>query len=248
MESGPKLAIGSATVLLLVLGGLVWRTHYKNTHDTMVVQAPLQSRTLTADDYVYPRHLHPDSMNDARDLTGKTIWVSAGGQLDYYKDSGNHVDYAKPAGTLPGAEPLAIKGAFEEVAPASGRAVARIPAGKRQVLLAFTLPKSGDAKTLYATPVAYFDDGVYTFFSDQIFFYDDPHQLYKWGPEMWAHIDKHEAVQGMTEDQAMMSLGEVTRPSSDDAGNRSVWFDNDGHPVTIVFADGKATSITPSKE
>jgi hypothetical protein len=195
---------------------------------------------------VFLRKQRPDSLKDERALIGKTIWVSAGGQMDYYKATGKHVDYEHPVGVLLGAEPLVIKDVFEQVPPKTGRAVARISAGQRHVLLAFTMPKSADANTVYAVPVGNFGNGSYTFLTDEIFFYDDPHGLYKhWGPEMWAHIDKHEAVPGMSENQAMMALGQVIEPHGDKPGDRSVTFNNNGHPVTIEFEGGKATKITP---
>ena len=108
------------------------------------------------------RKERPDSLKDERELIGKTIWVSAGGQMDHYKDTGKHVDYAKPAGVLLGAEPLVIKDVFEEKAPANSRATFRIAPGQRQVLLAFTMPKSSDPNALYAVPVGNFDEGSTT--------------------------------------------------------------------------------------
>jgi hypothetical protein len=62
---------------------------------------------------------------------------------------------------------------------------------------------------------------------------------------MWSAIDQHQAVLGMSENQAMMSLGEVTVPDSDNTGNRNVRFDNDGHPIAIQFVKNKAVKITP---
>jgi len=49
----------------------------------------------------------------------------------------------------------------------------------------------------------------------------------------------------MSENQAMMSLGEVIKPGSDDAGNRDISFDNNGKPLMIQFKDNKAVKITP---
>ena len=64
---------------------------------------------------------------------------------------------------------------------------------------------------------------------------------------MWSVIDKHQAVVGMSENQAMMSMGQVIIPHGDKMGDRSVTYDNDGHPVDIDFVDGKAVKITPEK-
>jgi hypothetical protein len=37
----------------------------------------------------------------------------------------------------------------------------------------------------------------------------------------------------------------VTTPSSQEIGNRSIVFDNNGKPVTVVFEKDKAVTITP---
>ena len=114
------------------------------------------------------------------------------------------------------------------------------------MLLAFTLPKSSDPKAEFALPVGNYEGGNYNFVSDDIFFYDDPHVLYKhWGPEIWAHIDKHEVVPGMSENQAMMSLGEVIEPHGDTIGDRSVTYHVGSHEMTLEVADNKAVKITP---
>ena len=248
-SNGKMIALG-VTLLMVVLIGLRVYIQYRRNHEAgPVAKNPYEKPKLTADQMVVIRKQYPDSLKDERALIGKTIWVSAGDQLDYYPYAAHHADYAHRVGTLPGAEPLLIKDVFEQVPPsgaAFSRVVARIPAGQRHVLLAFSLPNSANPKALYATPVGDYADGGYTFQSDNIFFYDDPHQLYKfWGPDMWAHIEKHEAVQGMSEDQAMMSLGEVMVPSSDSMGDRTVTYDNNGHPMKIVFEKDKATSMTP---
>jgi hypothetical protein len=248
MDNGPKVAIGMAVVLVLAVGirvGLIYRANHE---EVAAPKSPYEvTRTIDADDNVYLRKEHPDSLADERTLIGKPLWVSAGGQMDYYRDTGNHVDYAHSVGVLLGAEPMLVKGVFEEKAPATGRSVFRIAAGDRQVLLAFTLPQSPDPKTLYALPVGNYENGSYNFFTDEIFFYDDPHTLYSfWGPAMWSHIDKHEAVLGMSENQAMMSLGQVSTPHGDTVGDRSVTYDDNGHPVTMDFVGNKAVKLTPS--
>jgi hypothetical protein len=250
MTNGMKAALGLTAVLVVAIGGEMLYIHHRNyvdQHMTVPSQNQYQeSRRLTDDDNVFLRKERPDSLADERTLIGKTIWVSAGGQMDYYKDTGKHVDYAHPVGVLLGAEPLIIKDVFEEVPPKTGRAVARISAGQKHVLLAFTMPRSDDPKQFYAVPVGNYDEGSYNFLTDEIFFYDDPHILYKyWGPEMWAHVDKHEPVLGMSENQAMMALGQVINPHGDNVGDRSVTYNNNDHPVTIDFTNDKAVKITP---
>lgn len=247
MDSWKKGAIGFTLLGVVAIGGELLYLHHRNNQEAPEKMVP-DAYKLSDDDMVTInlKKLRPDSLKELRALVGKTIWVSAGGQLDYYKDTGKRVDYTHAVGTLKGAEPLEIKDVFEQVPPHNAtRAVARISPGQRHVLLAFTMPKSDDPKALYATPVGHYEGGIYEIYNDQIFYYDDPHMLYKhWPADAWAHIDKHEVVPGMTENQAMMAYGQVLKWSSDTPGDRTIRYENSGHPMKVVFEHGKATSVT----
>jgi hypothetical protein len=251
MNKGLQVALAGTVALVVAVGIEALYIHHRNVTDE---NAPAVRKNayveppLTDDQAVFLRKERPDSIADEKKLIGKTIWVSAGGQMEYYKDGGKHAEYAHPAGVLLGAEPLIVRDVFEQVAPKNSRAVFRIAAGQRQVLLAFTMPNSTDPKQLYAAPVGNYDEGHYNLLTDEIFFYDDPHVLYKhWGARMWAHVDKHEPVLGMSENQAMMALGQTITPHGDNVGDRSVTYDNSGHPVTIEFEHNKAVKITPGE-
>jgi hypothetical protein len=244
MENGPKVAIGISVVMVLALGvriGLI----YKANHEPGPTRpGETASRKIDPDFLVFRKKMRPSTPADEKDLIGKTVWVAAGGQLSYFPDKGKHADYAKPQGVLPGAEAMVVHEVFEQKAPAG--VTMSIPAGQKQVLLGVSLPQSSDPKAMYAVPVGDFDEGSYTFLSDEILFYDDPHQLYNhWPAAVWQHIDKHEAAVGMTEDQVAMALGQVATPSNETAGNRSILYANAGHPVTVEFTDGKATRVSP---
>ena len=77
----------------------------------------------------------------------------------------------------------------------------------------FTMPKSADPTKEYAVPVGYKRRQDYTFYTDEIFFYDDPHELYKhWGPEIWKAVDSHQVILGMNRTPGgSLSLGQVAR-------------------------------------
>jgi hypothetical protein len=153
--------------------------------------------------------------------------------------AGPAAKYAKSAGTLLGAEPIVVKDAFEQVAPKA--ATFRIPGGEKQVLLVFTKP--GDTKA-YAVPVGYRQDGQYTFYTDELFFYDDPHGLYKhWGPEIWKAVDTHQVILGMNERQVELSLGQVSKSTSKAYGDRMVVFANLGKPMAVTFVKNKVTAF-----
>ncbi len=190
------------------------------------------------DDLVYLKQKRPTSLADVKELVGSTVWVSAGGQLDFYPYAGHSANYGT-AGTLLGAEPMVVKDFVEQVAPKS--ATFRIPGGDKQVLMVFTKPND---KKEYAVPMGYRQAGQYTFYTDEVLFYDDPHELYKhWGPEIWKAVDEHRVILGMNERQVQLALGQVSKSTSKDYGNRMVVFANLGHPQAVTFVKNKVTAF-----
>jgi hypothetical protein len=237
MKNGVKAAIGATAVLILAVGGeFAWLHHERNAPE--VVKVP-EREVIADDDLVFLKKKRPDSMKDAKELTGSTVWVSAGGQMEFYPYVGHAVQYGKSAGTLLGAEPIVVKDAVEQVAPKA--ATFRIPGGDKQVSLVFTKPN--DTKE-YAVPVGYRQAGQYTFYTDEILFYDDPHELYKhWGPDIWKAVDTHQVILGMNERQVELSLGQVSKSTSKDYGNRMVVFANLGKPMAVTFVKNKVTAF-----
>jgi hypothetical protein len=239
MNNGAKAAIGATAFLILAVGGqLLWLHRERNAPVT--VKAP-EREVIASDDLVFLKQKRPDSLKDVKELKGSTLWVSAGGQLDFYPFVGHAAQYGKSIGTLLGAEPIVVKDAVEQAAPKT--ATFRIPGGDKQVLLVFTKPGSSDAKE-YAVPVGYRQAGQYTFLTDEIFFYEDPHELYKhWGPEIWKAVDAHEVILGMNERQVELALGQVSQSTSKDYGNRMVVFANMGKPMAVTFVKNKVTAF-----
>jgi hypothetical protein len=161
--------------------------------------------------------------------------------MNYFPFVAHKVDYAHTPGVLLGAEKIVVVDAVEQVAAKTPEATFRIPAGDKQVLLVFT--KDGDSKE-YAVPVGYVQKGDYTFATDGIFFYEDPHKLYAhWGPEIWKAVDEHRATLGMNERQVQMALGQVSDPHGEKVGDRVVIYDDQGKPKKVTFEHGKATKI-----
>jgi len=247
MENGKKAAIAGTVILLALVGvrvGLIY--HERHTPIKVPATPTASTEKISDDDLVFLKKKRPDSMADIQTLIGARLWVSAGGQLDYYPYAGHRVEYGKKAGTLLGAEPLVVRDAVEQVAPKS--ATFRIPGGDRQVSLVFTLPKSSDPTKEYAVPVGYKEGGQYTFYTDEIFFYDDPHDLYKhWGPEIWKAVDAHQVILGMNERQVELALGQVSKSVSQDYGNRLVVFANMGKPMAVTFVNNKVTAFRPDQ-
>ena len=245
MENGKKAALGGTLLLFAVAGvrvGMIYRQ--RNAPEAPVTQ-PAREK-IADDDLVFLKKKRQDKIEDTKELVGQPLWVSAGGQMDYYPAQGKHVDYSKTSGTLLGAQKLEVKGFVEQVAPKS--ATNRIPGGDRQVLMLFTLPGSEKPDQVYGVPVGYNEAGQYTFYLDEIFFYDDPHELYKhWGPEIWKAVDSHQVILGMSERQTQLALGQVSKSLSNDYGNRLVVYANLGKPIAVTFVKNKATAFRPDQ-
>ena len=137
MTSGKKAAVGFTLLMVLAVGiELAWLHHERNAPGPAL--APEYGQT-DPDELVFLKKERPSNMADLKDLYGRTLWVSAGGQMDYFPANGHHADLSKSAGTLLGAAPIMVKDAFEQVG--SANTTFRIKGGDKQVFLAFTMPK-----------------------------------------------------------------------------------------------------------
>ncbi len=102
------------------------------------------------------------------------------------------------------------------------------PSGK-QVLAKFEL----DGKP-YVVPIGVEKDGDYTIYADDMFFIEDPHELYKhWPAEVWKAIENHEVRPGMSELQTDFAIG-LGVPGSGPYGSRTLRYPNGGKPLVIV--------------
>lgn len=241
MENAKKLSLALTAILLIAVGirfYLIYQERQQAEHPAVQPQPEVK---ISDDDSVFLRKLYPASIQDVKALDGKPVWVMAAGQLDYFPYTAHHVDYAHNLGVLLGAEQLNVKDVVQQAKPAS--VTTRIAGGNRQISLVFT--KNGSDKE-YAVPVGYYDAGGYTFLLDNVFFYDDPHQLYKhWPKDVWDAVDLHEAKPGMNEQQVGLALGQVSTSDSNDIGNRTVEYYNDGKKIDVTFVNNKATEVKP---
>lgn len=240
-SSGMKKLVIAFTALMLIFVGVRVLMIMKQRRDDATVKVNEgPSHHLTQDDYIVPRKMYPNSMADVRTLDGKRVWAFAAGQLTSFPATPSHVDFAHPAALLQGAEPLDVTNFIEQVAPAS--LYTRVPRGDAQVLMLFHKPAAPGK--LFGTAVGYREGKNYTFYLDEAYFYDDPHILYKhWPANIWQAVDSHKAMPGMNELQAQLALGQVSKPGEGKPNNRTVVYDNGGHPISITFEHGKATTI-----
>ncbi|MCL2659574.1 MAG: hypothetical protein FWD64_03530 [Acidobacteriaceae bacterium] len=245
METGKKAALFGTLAVLAAAGVRIGMIYHERNSPMVLREQP--QYTISADELVFLKQKRPDTPADLKDLVGTTVWLSAGGQMEYYPFAANRAEYAKSAGTLLGAEPILINKVFEQVAPISSRS--RIPRGDRHVLVAFTRPRSDNPAKEYALPVGYHDHDGYTLYTDKIFFYDDPHELYKhWGPKVWEAIDEHKVILGMSEREVQLSFGQVSQSLSSEYGNRLVVYNNLGRPIDVTFVKDRVTSFRPHAE
>ena len=111
--------------------------------------------------------------------------------------------------------------------------------GIKQVIACFEL----DGKS-YAAPIGAVKGGDFKIYSDDIFFIEDPHELYKhWPADIWKKIDAHEVQVGMSELQASFAIGMGVPESSGDYGSRTLHYPNGGKPLSITFENDKAVAI-----
>ncbi len=222
-------------VAIVLAGGRAAYIVYER-HEAMKEDAkPRQETALKADYYVTPKKLHPYDLKSARQLTQQPVWAKVGYSLTYYPyDVARHkTDFGHEAGTLLPLQKLAILDVVTDVAPQAP--------GVKQVLALFAL----DGKS-YAAPIGAEKGGDFKIYSDNIFFIEDPHNLYKhWPADVWKAIDAHEVQPGMSELQAAFAIGVGVAVGSGDYGSRTLHYANGGRPLVIAYQNDKAVEIKP---
>lgn len=237
MKTWHKLALIFVPAILILGIGILIIHHVRS--QPAAVQPRTQEPQLSQDEMVVPRKLFIDDLKSARALIGKPVWIQAGYELDYYPYAGHRVDFAHKAGVLPGIQQLNITSIVTQKVPAG--VPTRIARGTAQAFAVFTLP--GDPKE-YATAIGTIAGSDTAFYCDNVFYYDDPHQMYKfWPADIWQAIDRHQPKLGMNELQTSMALGVMQQSDSSDYGNRTVTYDAGGKHWSVTFENDKATQI-----
>jgi hypothetical protein len=218
---------------IVLAGGRAAYIVYERREARKADEQPKQEQALNPDYYVTPRKLHPYDLKSARQLTEQPVWVKVGYGNTYYPyDVRAHkADFSREAGTLPPLQKLQIQDVVTGVSPL-------YPAA-RQVLARFEL----EGKP-YVVPIGVEKAGEYQIYSDQMFFIEDPHELYKhWPADVWKAIDHHEVRPGMNELQSAFAIGLGVPEGS--GADRRVKYPNGGKPLVVTFRNGKAKEITP---
>jgi hypothetical protein len=232
-ESRKKLQIVMLAAIVIA-GGRAAYIVYDRYQERKEAEQPKKEVALKADYYVSPRKLHPYDLKSARELTKQPVWVRAGYFHTYYPyDVARHkADFAHESGTLLPLQKIQIQDVVTDTSPKDP--------GSKQVLARFELDGKG-----YAVPIGAKQGADFKIYSDDIFFIEDPHELYKhWPAEVWQAIDQHEARPGMNELQAGFALGAgIPEGSGGEYGSRTLHYANGGKPMIITFHGDKAVEI-----
>jgi hypothetical protein len=235
MQISPELKQRLQLVMLaaiLVSGARLVYILYQR-HESRVEQAKKQPPPLDADYYVTPKKLYPFDLKSARQLTLQPVWVKVGYAYTYfpYDPARHRVDFSHEGGKLLPIEKLQITDVISEDAPQSP--------GERQVMAVF----EKDGKT-YAFSIGSIKGADYKFYSDEMLFIQDPHELYKhWPADVWVAIDKHQVKAGMSELQSDFAVGLGIPEKSGEPGNRTVNYPNGSNPLSVTYHNEKAAEI-----
>jgi hypothetical protein len=221
-------------VAILVSGTRLAYILYER-HESRLEVAKKQAPPLNPDYYVTPKKLYPYDLKSARQLSWQPVWVKVGYAYTFYPYDGtrHRVDFSHEAGRLLPIEKLQIKDVISANSPDAP--------GEPQVMATFE--KDGKA---FAFSIGSIRGGDYKFYSDEMLFLQDPHELYKhWPADIWESIDKHQVKPGMNELQADFAVGLGIPDKSGEPGNRTVNYPNGGNPLSVTYRNDKAAEIKP---
>lgn len=211
--------------------GLIFYERHQDNARLVKKEAP----PLNPDYYVNIKKLYPYDLKSAKQLTRQAVWVKVGYFYPFYSydPAAHHTDFSHEAGKLLPLQKLEIKDVVASISPNNP--------GGLQVLAVFK-----DKGKSYATAIGNDRGGDFKFYSDDMFFIEDPHQLYShWPSEVWQAIDQHQVKPGMNELQADFAIGIGLLDSGSGSVDKTLNYPNGGKPVTISFRDGKAAEIRP---
>jgi hypothetical protein len=237
MSPEAKHKLQLALLLAMVVAGLrAGYILYQRHEDKAAAEKQKQAANAgysNPDYYVHPKKLYPYDLKSAKQLMQQPVWVKEGYRYTYYPydTSSKRVDFAREAGLLLPIEKLEIKDVVTAKPAGAGQ--------RLQVMAVFQ--KEGK---MYAVPIGFEADEQYKIYSDEMFFVEDPHDLYKhWPTDVWQAVDQHQVKPGMNEMQADFAIGMGVPNAGDTSYEKTVRYPNGGKPLVIVYHDGKAAEI-----
>jgi hypothetical protein len=231
-----KQKIQVALILAMLVAGIRLAIILYERHEDAIEQTKKPDvRALNPDYYVTPKKLYPYDLKSAKQLTRQPVWVKVGYAYSYYAyDPATHRgNFSHEAGKLLPIQKLEITAIVTAVSPNAP--------GERQVMAVF----EQDGKH-YAASIGTEKNGDYRFYSDDMLFIEDPHQLYKhWPEDVWQAIDQHQVKPGMNELQADFAIGIGLLRLGGDSSDRTLEYPNGGKPLSVSYHEGKAIEIRP---
>jgi hypothetical protein len=226
-----QIALALAVVVAGVRAGYLLYERHEDYVAAEKVEQAKKAGYSNLDFYVRPKKLYPFDVKSAKQLTLQPVWVVDGYRYTYYRyvPVAKSVDFAHEAGLLGPLERLEIKDVMAIAAPG----------GRRQVVATFE--KDGHS---FAVPIGFESDGQYKIYSDEMFYVEDPHELYKhWPADVWQAVEQHEVKAGMNEQQADFAVGMGVPDAGGTSEEKTVRYPNGGKPLVVIYRDGKAAEI-----
>jgi hypothetical protein len=230
-----QLALVAAMLVASLRAGYIF---YQRHEDAVAANKKKQAQNAgfsNPDYYVTPKKLYPYDLKSAKQLTQQPVWVKEGYRYTYYRydAASQHVDFEHEGGLLLPIEKLSIKDVVTATPAGAGQ--------RKQVMAVFE--KNSQS---YAVPIGFEAEGEYKIYSDEMFFIEDPRDLYKhWPPDVWQAVEQHQVKPGMNEMQADFAIGMGVPDAGDTSYEKTVRYPNGGKPLVIVYHDGKAAEIKP---
>jgi len=234
-KKGIQIALALAIVVAGVRAGYIL---YQRHEDYVAAQKQQQAKSAgysNADYYVTPKKLYPYDLKSAKQLTQQPVWVKEGYRYTYYPYdvARKRTDFGHEAGLLPPIDRLEIKDVVTDIPVGAGN--------RRQVMAVFE--KEGKN---YAVQIGFEAEGQFKIYSDEIFYVEDPHELYKhWPADVWQAVEQHEVKPGMDELQADFAVGMGVPDAGTSSDEKTVRYPNGGKPLVVIYQGEKATEIKP---
>ena len=227
-----QLALALAVVVAGVRAGYILYQRHEEYLAAQRLEQAKRAGYSNPDYYVQPKKLYPYDLKSARQLTQQPVWVKEGYRYTYYAydPARKRTDFAHEAGLLLPIERLEIKDVVTAFPPGADQ--------RRQLMAVFQ--KEGKS---YAVPIGFEPEGEFKIYSDEMFYVEDPHDLYKhWPADIWQAIEQHQVKPGMNEMQADFAVG-MGVPDAGRSDEKTVRYPNGGKPLVVTYQDGKAIEI-----
>lgn len=231
MKAEPKKLLQALLLIAMALA-LVRLVVVFQQRRTAEDPAPERVETaLPADFYVTQRKLYLHDLQAAQDaLAGQTVWIREGYRYTFYPHARGRSNFAAGAGLLPPLARLEVREVVRQPNPG---------APGDQIVAVFQ--QEGGT---FALPIGTHLTGSYQIYADELFFYDDPRQMYKhWPGDVWQAIEQGEVRKGMNELQVSFAAG-MGMPQESDPEIRIVRYPRgELPPLTVWFRNDRVIGV-----